>query len=143
MEKTRKLTEDGYWGLALSACLAGNEKAASSAHEFSGIWSHLAWLTDDVTDLDHDAQSDIWSGLLIRFALESESDVDVDSITQRVADEAGDLLGRIYASTGHLRWQNDDKFTLAELFWADIWSWLGGMSETVSTQQLKVAGQKN
>lgn len=142
MKKTRKLTADGYWGLALSACLAGNEKTASSAREFSGVWSHLAWLTDDVTDLDRDARSDIWSGLLIRFALESKSGEDVDSVTQRVADEAGDLLGRIYASTGHLRWQSNDDFTLADLFWADIWSWLGGISAPVSVQQLKVAVRK-
>lgn len=126
LEQSRSLTEAGFRGLALTACLSQGDAAAQSIVEFGSAYGRLSWFVDDVTDLDTDSANDIWNGLAVRIVLEAGTKAGISKVVNAAADEAGEILALVYRELNET-WVPGDAFTLADYLWASLWAWMGGL----------------
>jgi hypothetical protein len=135
--RTEEPSVAAFWALALTSCLGGNEKHALATEKFAKGFGRLTWLVDDLSDLDKDIRDDRWSGLAIRLAMSAGDTHSIEQIVLEIADEAGQLIDDLYATAGSLHWEEGDEFSVADILWAYIWSWLGGDIQVNSPQVLR------
>lgn len=117
-----------FWGLAVSACLGEGEEAARRVEKFARDHGRLTWFADDASDIEKDIKADIWSGLALRIALDAENRNDIENVILGVSGEAGRIVADLYANVGDMYWDSRDSFSVADVLWAYIWAWVGGLS---------------
>ncbi len=128
-------SSDGFWGLGVTACLGEGEVAARRIEKFARDFGRLTWYVDDAADIEKDIRADIWSGLAIRLALHAMTQKQAEEVAQQQAEDAGAIIKNICQALGDARWQPEDTFTLADMLWAHLWSWLGGTAPAVPQQR--------
>ena len=139
-QKAEGPSSDGFWGLGVSACLGLSEAAARRIEPFARDFGRLTWYVDDAADIEKDIAADIWSGLAIRLAMsDAAAPPSVDQVVMAQAQDAGKLVEEMVAQLGEQRWEAGDKFTLAQMLWAHLWGWLGGVAASAPPMQ-RVAG---
>ena len=134
--RTEKTSTSAFWAGAVSACLGESNDAALRLKDFSRNYARLTWVVDDVMDLETDFNQDLWNGFAVRLALEAHNQADAEKVIDDLSVECCEIVVALNQQLGQAYWQTGDAFSLADILWAYIWTWLGG---DYSQHQVNVA----
>lgn len=118
----------GAWAIAVSSCLAEPVSDIFSVRPFAELYGSLTWKVDDVADVQKDVSNDIWNGFCASVALAEAAGLERESVFSDYEARSAEEVRELYRMLSRFRWVERDSFSMADVLWAYLWTWLGGQA---------------